>query len=257
MKVLNAEVLKQRHSPMVWISFIAFALAPLMGGLFMIIAQHPEAMAQSGMLKQKAEMMSFEANWKSYAGLLSQAMGVGGILLYGFVASWIFGREFTDKTATDLLSLPVTRTQIINAKFVTYLAWCVALAVSNLLIMLILGSIIQLDGWSDVNWMQQLETYSLTTLMTVAVCMPVAFFAMIGGGYLAPLGFTALILVLAQVVAAAGVGFYFPWSIPGLYSGAGGEYKDQLDTISYLLVGMVAMAGYFMPVYWWNNADQK
>src|SRR5690606_5393903 len=46
-----------------------------------------------------------------------------GVLLFGFVASWLFGREYADGTAKDQLALPVSRTQILNAKYIYYVLW--------------------------------------------------------------------------------------------------------------------------------------
>ncbi|MBK7811136.1 MAG: ABC transporter permease [Saprospiraceae bacterium] len=60
--------------------------------------------------------MNMEASWKSYIDLLTQAVGVGGVLAFGFVASWLFGREYPDGTAKDLLSLPTSRTKILECK---------------------------------------------------------------------------------------------------------------------------------------------
>ncbi|MEV0143917.1 MULTISPECIES: ABC transporter permease [unclassified Nonomuraea] len=34
------------------------------------------------------------------------------------IAIWLFGREFSDHTAKDLLALPTSRTAIVAAKFV-------------------------------------------------------------------------------------------------------------------------------------------
>lgn len=257
MNALLAELKKQKHSSIVWVTFAAFALAPIMGGLFMLIAQHPDRIAQNGMLRQKAEMMSFAADWNSYLGILSQAVGVGGILIFGFVASWIFGREYADGTAKDLLALPVRRVEILNAKFILYLFWCIALTLTNLLLVFIIGYTLQLDGWMNTSIITHLKLYSITTVLTMAVCAPVSVFALIGRGYMAPLGFTALTLVLAQIIAAAGVGFYFPWSIPGLFSGAGGEYKDRLDIVSYLIVLITGLCGYSAALLWWTKADQQ
>ena len=53
-------------------------------------------------------MMNFSADWNSYFGILTQSIGVGGVLIFGFVASWIFGREYSDGTAKDLLALPTS-----------------------------------------------------------------------------------------------------------------------------------------------------
>ncbi len=59
-------------------------------------------------------------------------------------------------------------------------------------------------------------------LLTMLLITPVAFFAGVGRGYLAPMGIAIFFVVLAQVVAAAGWGEYFPWAIPASIRGHGG-----------------------------------
>ena len=119
-QAFRAELLKNKRSPIAWITFIVFALAPLMGGLFMLMLQHPEAMPKAGMMKNKAAAMAMTADWNSLLLMQSQALGIGGVLLFGFVASWLFGREYADGTAKDLLALPVKRSTILSAKFAVY-----------------------------------------------------------------------------------------------------------------------------------------
>src|SRR5688572_23608403 len=131
---LQAELMKNRYSRIVWVTFIAFALAPVMGGIFILIIRDPEALAKAGGLAAKVRAMGFTPSWNSYLSVLTQAVGVGGVLVFGFVSSWIFGREFSEGTAKDLLSLPISRTKILNAKFFVYAIWCTALVVSNLLV---------------------------------------------------------------------------------------------------------------------------
>lgn len=210
LKALPVEILKTTHSSIVRASFIAFGLAPVMGAVFILMIQFPESFTHAGGLFAKANTMNFENNWSSYLGILSQAVGVGGILIFGFVASWIFGREYSDGTAKDLLSLPTSRTTIIKAKFALYTLWCLSLAVSNLCLAFIFGLLLNLPAMDFQGMLLQLSGYGMTTLLTILVGTPSAFFALYGKGYLAPLGFVALTLVFAQVIAAAGYGTYFP-----------------------------------------------
>lgn len=255
-QALQAELMKVKYAETLWWTFIAFALAPVMGGAFIMIIQDPEAVSQGGGIVAKAKAMNMEANWKSYLDMLTQAVGVGGVLAFGFVASWLFGREYSDGTAKDLLSLPTSRTKILNAKFAVYMIWCSALAVSNLLISLLIGSILQLPAMETNILYPMLTNYLVTTILTILIGVPIAFFALLGKGYLAPLGFVSLTLVLAQVIAAIGYGSYFPWSIPGLYSGAGGAYKDLLDNFSYIILLLTCLAGYLLTITYWKAADQ-
>jgi len=255
-QALQAELMKCKHANTLWATFIAFALAPVMGGTFILIIQDPEAVAQGGGLVAKAKAMNMEANWKSYFSLLTQAVGVGGVLAFGFVASWVFGREYSDGTVKDILSLPTSRTEILNAKFTVYVIWCVSLVISNLVAAFIIGTIINLPPPEIDILYPLLSDYFITTFLTVLIGVPIAFFAIWGKGYLAPLGFVALTLVFAQVIAAIGYGSYFPWSIPGLYSSAGGAYKSLLDIYSYLILFLTCIAGYIVTLVYWKTADQ-
>ncbi|MDQ3015351.1 MAG: ABC transporter permease [Bacteroidota bacterium] len=255
-QALKAELIKNKYSNVIWVTFIAFLMAPIMGGVFMLIMRNPEAMAKAGGLSAKAQVMNLSANWNSYFGILTQAIGVGGVLVFGFVASWIFGREYSDGTAKDLLSLPTSRTNILNAKFIVYIIWCFALTISNLLIGLLIGTILQLSSMEMSLVTGHVTNYIATTVMTILIGTPIAFFAIWGKGYLAPLGFVALTLVFAQIIAATGYGYYFPWSVPGLFSGAGGEYKAQLNLVSYIILILTSVAGYLATVTFWKYADQ-
>jgi len=254
---IAAEVLKNRHSKITWVTFIAISLAPLFGGVFMFLMKGNGYDGLSGAFKAKAVLMSFEANWDSYFGLLSQAVGVGGVLIFGFVASWLFGREYSDGTAKDLMALPASRTTILNAKFVYYVAWCLLLVFWNLLLGIIVGFASGLGGLDISILGENLKVYFVTTLLIVILNAPIAFFALVGKGYLTPLGIVAVLLVLAQIIGAMGFGNYFPWSVPGIYSGSGGEdLKMSLNAMSFVILVLVGIIGYWATVLWWKYSDQ-
>ncbi len=252
-----AEVLKNRHSPIIWVTFLAFSLAPVFGGVFMHLIKDGGMDGLSGAFKMKAEMLSFEANWNSLLGLLSQAVGIGGVLIFGFVASWLFGREFSDGTSKDLLALPISRIEIINAKFIFYLVWCIALVVSNLILGLIIGYLLEIPGWDSDMFTVNLKIYFTTTILIIMLNTPIAFFAFCGKGFITPLGVVALLLVVAQIFGAMGFGAYFPWAVPGIYAGSGGiELAATLDYYSFGLIILMSVLGYLGTIYWWKYTDQ-
>ncbi|MCB9231019.1 MAG: ABC transporter permease [Bacteroidia bacterium] len=252
---VTSELLKIRHSPIVWTTFIAFSIGPLMGGLiiFLLHADSP----QTAMLTKKAASMDVGYDWNSYLGILSQVVGVGGVMVFGFVASWLFGREYSDKTAKDLLALPVSRSKILNAKFAVYLIWCSGLIITNLLLGFLIGNLLGLEGYSHEMLLTNLKTYLLTAAMVTTLGTPIAFFALYGRGYLAPIGFLALALVFSQIAGAIGLGQYFPWAIPGLYSYPGAVFQSSLTFTSYLILVLIAIAGFTFTHLRWNRADQN
>jgi ABC-2 type transport system permease protein len=93
------------------------------------------------------------------------------------------------------------------------------------------------------------------TLLTVLLGSPIAFFSIWGRGYLVPLGILVLTVVFSQIIAALGYGHYFPWAVPALFSGASGEYKEQLNAMSYFILVVVAVAGYCVTIFYWKYAD--
>jgi ABC-2 type transport system permease protein len=131
-----------------------------------------------------------------------------------------------------------------------------SLVVFNFAVGVIIGIILNLPGYSDQVLAQHLKIYLLTALITITLGPPVAFFALAGKGYLAPLGFVIFIMIFSQIIAAFGMGTYFPWSIPALFSGAAGDYKEALNTVSYAILVFTSVAGYLITVFWWKYADQ-
>lgn len=251
---LHVEGLKIYKSKMIWITMAAFTIAPLMGGFFMFVLKNPELAESSGLLGAKAQIAG-EANWPSYFSLLAQMIGVGGILIFGFVTSWVFGREYADRTAKDLLALPYPRPVIVMAKFIGVIITNILLSIHVVVIGILLGLIIGLPQWSTAIFMHGLYVVIVTTVLTIALSTPVAFFACYGRGYLAPLGFAVLMLVLSQIIAAIGYGEYFPWSVPALFSGITG-LESNLGFSGFSFVLITSLFGFLSTLFWWLLADQ-
>lgn len=252
--VLQTEGLKIRKSKVIWLTALAFTIAPIMGGFFMFVLKDPELAENSGLIGAKAQITG-EANWPAYIGLYGQVIAVGGLLIFGFVISWIFGREYVDKTAKDLLALPYSRSVIVLAKFVAACVTNILLCIYIVALGFLFGWLIGLPGWSVGVLSDGLYTVLIAMLLTIALSTPVAFFASYGGGYMAPLGFVVFTLVLSQIIAAAGFGEYFPWSVPALYSGVvTEEYVLDWNSISVVLItSLLGLAGTF---YCWLFMDQ-
>ena len=103
---------------------------------------------------------------------------------------------------------------------------------------------------------RELNHYFLTTFLIILLNTPVAYFALWGKGYLSPLGLVTIMLVLSQILGALGVGQYFPWAVPGLYSGSGGTaYRSHLNYMSYALLFLTSIAGYFGSIRYWSKTD--
>src|SRR5215212_1677722 len=145
---LWAEALKARRSKVPWLTALGFSLAPLVGGLFMIILKDPERARSMGLISAKAQLAGGVADWPTMLGLLAQATAVGGGLLFTVVTTWVFGREFSDHTAKELLALPTSRETIVSAKLVVIIAWGLVLTLFMFALGLVVGKLVVIPGWS-------------------------------------------------------------------------------------------------------------
>ncbi len=253
---LWTEALKARRSRLLWLTALGFSLAPLMGGLFMIVLRDPEWARSTGLLTAKAQLTVGTADWPTYWGVLAQATALGGMFLFGLVATWVFGREYSDHTAKDLLALPTAREAIVVAKFVVVACWSALLTAMVWGLGWGVGSAIGLSGSSPDLTLYAAGQIAVVAGLTILLLPPFALVASAGRGYLPSIGSIFLAVFLAQILAALGWGPYFPWAVPSLLSGAAGPSAAELGAESYLVVALAGLAGVAGTLAWWRFADQ-
>jgi ABC-2 type transport system permease protein len=253
---LWAETLKARRARMPAVTLAGFALVPLMGALFMKILLDPALAARFGALTTKAQFSATHGDWPTYFGLLTQALAVGGFILFSLVVIWLFGREYSDRTAKDLLALPTPRAAIVTAKLCLVVLWCAFLTLWIYLLGLVLGALIGLPGWTSDAWLHATARYAATACLTIALTLPLAWAASAGRGYLPAIGVMVLLVFLSQVLSALGLGSWFPWAAAALLSGAAGPEARNLGVGTYLLVSATVVAGIAGVLAWWRAADQ-
>jgi ABC-type transport system involved in multi-copper enzyme maturation permease subunit len=251
--VLKVEGLKIRKSKVIWITGLAFTLLPLVAGFFMFVLKNPQLAKSSGLLGAKAQIAG-EASWPSYIDLLSQMIAVGGMIVFGLTTTWIFGREYADGTAKDLLALPYSRSYIVMGKFLASLIINLILSTYVIILGILIGLLIGLPQWS-LALTSSLYQLSVVTLLTIILATPVAFFASYGRGYLGAMGFVMLTLILSQVITVVGFGDYFPWAIPAIYSGLG-EDGGILTGLGLFIAISTSLLGILGTLWWWIFADQ-
>ncbi|MBI5964474.1 MAG: ABC transporter permease [Chloroflexi bacterium] len=253
---LWTEILKMRRSKVPLFTAIGFSIAPLMGGLFMIILKDPEAAKSMGLISAKAQLMVGVADWPTFFNILSQAVAVGGAILFAIVTIWVFGREFSDRTAKELLALPTSREAIVTAKFIVIGVWTFLLSLFIFGLGLIVGALVDIPGWS-IALLRSASVDVLGSAVLVIALLPfVAFIASMGRGYLPPFGWTILTVALAQIAIITGWGDWFPWSVSALFSGAVGPRAEILGLHSYGIVFLASVLALAATFYWWRNADQ-
>lgn len=258
-----AELLKARRSLVSLFTAAGILLLPLVGGLFMIILKDPERARAMGLIGAKAQLTAGVADWLTFVGLLLQGTAIAGMFLFAIITAWVFGREFADHTAKELLALPTPRTTIIVAKFSLTALWFVGLALLVFGVGLAIGAAVDIPGWSPDLPLLVLQSILVITLLSFMLMPFVALFASMGRGYLPPVGWAFLTFALAQIAAVLGRGDWVPWSVPVLFSRGGvipalqaDPLASQLGLHSYVGLVFIFFLGLGLTVLWWRNADQ-
>lgn len=256
-QAIVTEFLKLRRAKVTWFSLAVISMGPLSIALFMWIVREPDRAAQLGLLGTKANLSGLSAMWPAYFSMLTLVVGIGGLLLLSFIVAYVFGREYTEGTAKNLLALPVGRLSFVLAKFVVAATWWLVLVLAVLAEALVIGMALELPGFSAGLAVAAVRNALLAAGIAYLLVPIVAWIAALGRGYMPPLGFALAMMALGNVFAKTGWAAWFPWSIVPLLIGLIGQPVQTLPPGSFIVlaltfaVGVAATAGQF--VYADNN----
>jgi ABC-2 type transport system permease protein len=252
-----AEGLKARRSKIFIVTICIFIFIGLMMGVLLLLSRHPELVGRETLLATKASTLSVR-DWNDFMNLGNMVAVMMGMMGFGFVTSWIFGREFSDRTVKDILALPVPRHNLVWAKLGIGFVWSLILALVYFIVALCMGLVIGLPGGSPELILSGFATYFLAALLTTLLSPLIAFFASWGRGYLLPIGVIILCMIITNFLANVlpEVSAYVPWAIPALLSGAAGPDRTHLEAVSFVILGGTCALGIAATIAWWRHADQ-
>lgn len=251
-----AEVLKSRRSRVPKFLALAFSLIPVVGGVFMLIVKNPDQARSLGLLGTKAQLAAISADWPGFLRFLAEGVGVGGIVLFAFLTTWAFGREFADRTVRSLLALPTPRWAVVVAKLLVVSGWCVLIAVWAVLLGFAVGAVVGLPGWSSDLAVDTVGRIALAVGIATVLQTPTAFVAGAARGYLPAFGFVVAVMAVAQIMRAVGWAAWFPWAVPMLVAAAGDPSLEAATLGSAAVVLVAALGGVVATLLWWDRADQ-
>ena len=257
-QVLATEFLKLRRSKVTWLTLLGLSLGPLGIALMMWIVRAPGRAARFGLLGTKANLAGLVATWPVYLSMLTLIVGIGGMLLLSFIVAYVFGREYADGTAKNLLALPVARHWIVLSKLIVAAVWWIVLVVAVVAEAFVIGALLALPGFSTALAIGAVHDALLAAGISFLLAPRVAWVAVLGRGYMPPLGFALGMLAVGDVLSHTGWARWFPWSVVPLFIGAVGQRVTALPATSYIVVALTFLAGIaatMASVRWTDNAQ--
>ena len=245
-RALVVEVVKLKRASLPLWSVITVVLAPAMSNIF--------AYAQ--------DSGGSRLSWPAFFELGSMTMGTWwGILLFGLITAFVFGREYAEGVSPSMLTAPMRREYFVIAKFVVLAVWVVALALLSLVAQGFAATALGLDGfaWSEV-WPAGGDV--LTVALLILLTQPlIAFVAVASRGVFAPMILSAAGFLAGMLGGIAGWGDWLPWAMPtaigGTFLGSVIPVEAELTAGSWAISGALCLAGVVATMLWVNRADSK
>ncbi len=116
-------------------------------------------------------------------------IAIMGILIFGIISIWVFGREYVDRIMKDLLALSVRREVIVLGKFILILVWSFWFSFLLFVFSILVGILLGLEGWSKEIFWDNLRIYLVVTGMDILLAPFISLITNMRRGYLLPFGF--------------------------------------------------------------------
>ena len=255
-KVLSTEVLKLRRSKVTWISLAVYGFMVAMAGFFMWMMKNPGMAEKLGLLGQKAKFAfgGQAVDWGTFITFTVEMGGIGGLIMSSVIVTYVFGREYAEGTAKNLLATPIPRRDFVFAKIIVSALWFGALTLFTIPETYLVGIMVGISGLTAELFGAAAVKLLVLALMSLCCSLLTAWVAVRTRGYFAPLGYAIFTLVLATVFGNTGWGPWIPWAIVGLYSGAAGP-GVALGRGSFIVLLVTFMAGLVLVVRHETLAD--
>ena len=219
MRVLAAEFLKLKRSRMPLWSGLIVLVAGGLGLAVLPVLSDPATQAQiakgGGVFAKAVAAGAYSPTWTNYLRIGLQGMsGSWGVLTFGFVTAYLFGREFKEGTAKSMLTLPIRREYMVLAKMVALAVWVLCLGALSVLVTMGTATALGVGGFSWARVLKNvIDTLGVTTLLYLTLPF-VAWFAMLGRGYLPPMLYSLAVMMVGNALVETPLSSWVPWNMP-------------------------------------------
>lgn len=144
------------------------------------------------------------------------------VIASGFVAAWLFGREYSDRTIGAMFALPISLRGIGLAKVLIAAIWSTLCVVTSTSLTVAGSALLDHNGMSAEVWHQTGVVLGGSIIMGL-LGLPFGWVAVATRGYLGGVGAIIGVTAISQILASLGVGPWVPYVGPALWAGAGGS----------------------------------
>jgi ABC-2 type transport system permease protein len=255
--VFSTELLKLKRSKITWLSFLFYAFFGLMIWFVFWMLKNPGAARGLGLLGQKANfvMEGLSADWQGLYAFFAEISMMGGMILLSIIVIYLFGREYTEGTAKNMLALPVRRGYFVAAKLLVTALWFAALTIFLLAESILIGRLIGFGAIPEGLFAREAGSILFGSLLVFSLLPLVAWVTVLSGGYLAPFGYMIATLLIGNLMIRTNWARWCPWSIVALLSGMTGPRQEEVVLGSCLVLAATFAIGVAGTILRQDRAD--
>jgi ABC-2 type transport system permease protein len=255
--VFGAELLKLRRCRITWLTFVLYAFFALMAWFVLWIVKNPGAAQGLGLVGQKASFAAsgMTADWKGLYSFFAELSLMGGMIILSIIVIYLFGREYVEGTAKNMLSLPIGRWRFVAAKLLLAALWYLLLTAFLLAESLAIGALLGLGAPAPELFAREGGGILFAALLVFSLQGLVAWVTVASGGYLAPFGYTIATLLVGNVMIRTGWAPWCPWSIVALLGGLTGPRQEGTAAASCLILAATFALGFALALRHEARAD--
>lgn len=188
-----------------------------------------------------------------YSSSLVYTMLLIGMMVYTIIASYLFSREYTEKTMKTILPIPVLKASLLASKFCVLFLWIMFLTAITWVGMLALAAIYHaVFGMAEFRldvaliWLGKMILGGILMFLTIT---PFAFLAEKAKNLVVPMIVAAVIVMGSAALSNQNAGALYPWTatlflVKGKLAGTG--YPVWLAISSIALISILGFAATFI-----------
>lgn len=248
LNLIQCEIMKLKRSKIIPISIMGVMSTPLL----MLAAsvqthfQHPEKVFTL------AEI---------YSDSILYTMLISNVMIFIAIAAYLFSREYTENTFKTILPIPVSRLNLICAKFAVLFAWTFILTIITWIGIFILSGVyhitFHLEGYTLSEALRWLPKFILGNVLVFLTVSPFAYIAARTKGFVAPVIASAVVVMGSAAVSNQNVGALYPWTSSFLIVEGRIQATGFSILTAALIIGAVFIAGSLATFVHFKNEDIK
>jgi bacitracin transport system permease protein len=239
--LLYTEVLKLKRSYMFFISLLGAIAAPFITFVSTLVKQHKFS-------DQTFLFKTFFTDVNFYILMLI------GVPIYGVITTYLFNREYAERTLKNLLTIPVSKVNLVFSKLLLLLLWILTLTLVSFLTATIFGFIANLDDFSIAVWLRSLKEFITGGLLLFSLSTPIILVTLLIRNYVASIIVTIMITMVNVMIYGSEYSALYPWSAVEVIT-TGHFFKQYAAFLSYMSIFATSILCLILALFYFQRKD--